>query len=42
MKKYITPSVNILSVLLQDVLSASYDKTEYNALKDNSEQDIFF
>ena len=41
MKKYITPNIDIMDVLLQDVLSASYDETTYNLKLDNTGEDIF-
>lgn len=39
MKKYLTPSIKLSNICICDVLSAS---VEFNDLKDNVEQDIFF
>lgn len=41
MKKYLTPEIEIEALLTEDVMTASYDKTNFDYNNDNVGDDIF-
>ena len=42
MKKYINPKILFSLYLKDDIMTASYDKTDFNINDDNLGDDIFF